>query len=226
MADQHADHVHRFNLLGGHLALDFVNTVDNRGSEHQQELIPDYPSLLAFVEQAGAITPEELRTVHRYFSYMSDHVGPILLETQCLREALFNALAAHIEGKTAARQDLAFISKCWRESAEQRILVPGPEHSYEWGWLAIERDRGSHLYPNRFLTEHEAIKVPLWRVAAAAGEFMTSKEMMAKVRICASKTCNWLFLDTTKSHTRRWCEMRVCGNRDKARRFYQRRKAQ
>src|SRR5437867_266741 len=38
-------------------------------------------------------------------------------------------------------------------------------------------------------------------------------------RACAADTCEWLFLDRTKNRTRRWCDMKICGNRAKARRF-------
>jgi predicted RNA-binding Zn ribbon-like protein len=44
----------------------------------------------------------------------------------------------------------------------------------------------------------------------------------ARVRECGSDTCFWLFLDHSKNGTRRWCDMKVCGNRAKARRHYQR----
>ena len=50
-------------------------------------------------------------------------------------------------------------------------------------------------------------------------------EDIANVRQCASETCSWLFLDKTKNHRRRWCDMKSCGNRAKARRYYQRQKA-
>jgi predicted RNA-binding Zn ribbon-like protein len=64
----------------------------------------------------------------------------------------------------------------------------------------------------------------LWPVAHAASELLTSEDL-AYVRRCASDSCAWLFLDKTKNHRRRWCEMKTCGNRDKARRYYQRQKA-
>jgi len=47
---------------------------------------------------------------------------------------------------------------------------------------------------------------------------------VAYVRACASKTCQWFFLDTSKNHRRRWCDMTKCGNRAKFQRFYSRKK--
>jgi predicted RNA-binding Zn ribbon-like protein len=47
-------------------------------------------------------------------------------------------------------------------------------------------------------------------------------EHPARVRKCANPDCPFWFLDTTRSGTRRWCSMTVCGNRLKARRHYRR----
>ena len=44
----------------------------------------------------------------------------------------------------------------------------------------------------------------------------------ARVRICEAPDCEWLFYDTSKNRSRRWCDMRQCGNRMKARRHYRR----
>ncbi|HEV2391667.1 MAG TPA: CGNR zinc finger domain-containing protein [Verrucomicrobiae bacterium] len=38
------------------------------------------------------------------------------------------------------------------------------------------------------------------------------------MRLCQGDTCGWLFVDSSKNHSRRWCDMRDCGNRAKARR--------
>lgn len=45
-----------------------------------------------------------------------------------------------------------------------------------------------------------------------------------RIRICAN--CNWLFLDRSRNGSRVWCDMAVCGNRQKARRHYRRRKTE
>jgi len=55
-------------------------------------------------------------------------------------------------------------------------------------------------------------------VVRAAVELLTSADI-ARVRTCADGSCAWLFLDTTRSRTRRWCDMKSCGNRSKVRRF-------
>ena len=63
----------------------------------------------------------------------------------------------------------------------------------------------------------------LWPIARAAGDLLAS-DQLRYVRACHSKTCEWFFLDTSKNHHRRWCDMTRCGNRAKVRRFYVRQK--
>jgi predicted RNA-binding Zn ribbon-like protein len=49
-----------------------------------------------------------------------------------------------------------------------------------------------------------------------------SQDSLRRLRIC--RNCNWLFIDRSRNGSRRWCDMAVCGNRQKARRYYHRRK--
>jgi predicted RNA-binding Zn ribbon-like protein len=55
-------------------------------------------------------------------------------------------------------------------------------------------------------------------VIRSAIELLTT-DAIGRVRLCADQSCAWLFVDTTRSGTRRWCDMKVCGNRNKVRRF-------
>jgi predicted RNA-binding Zn ribbon-like protein len=64
--------------------------------------------------------------------------------------------------------------------------------------------------------------LPLWVIAQSAAELLQSSAI-SHVHACASETCRWLFLDTSKNHSRRWCDMAICGNRVKVRRFQARR---
>jgi predicted RNA-binding Zn ribbon-like protein len=198
----------KFQLLGGHLVLDFTNTIDNRGSDREVELIPDYRSLIAFLEQTQAISGEEARRLARLASQVPESAEVIANEAQWLRESLYKVLSAAVDGQPPPPADLAVVSRACRQAGSKRDLIAG-EREFHWRWVG----------------DDESLQKPLWILAAAAGELVTSKDL-TKVGRCADPTCNWLFLDTTKSHTRRWCEMRVCGNRDKARRFYRKRQAQ
>jgi predicted RNA-binding Zn ribbon-like protein len=63
----------------------------------------------------------------------------------------------------------------------------------------------------------------LWSIARAAADLLAS-DQLPYVRACFSKSCEWFFLDTSKNHHRRWCDMTRCGNRAKVSRFYARQK--
>jgi predicted RNA-binding Zn ribbon-like protein len=52
---------------------------------------------------------------------------------------------------------------------------------------------------------------------------LLSADRMKRIKICAN--CCWLFLDFSRNSSRLWCDMAVCGNRQKARRHYRRRRA-
>jgi predicted RNA-binding Zn ribbon-like protein len=80
----------------------------------------------------------------------------------------------------------------------------GSGSEYDWEWLV----------------DDDLVRV-LWPVARSAAVLLVS-EQLSRVRICDADTCRWLFLDTSKSGRRRWCDMKVCGNRAKARRHYAR----
>ncbi len=61
-------------------------------------------------------------------------------------------------------------------------------------------------------------------VAWSASELLTSGQI-DHVKTCPGNHCGWLFLDTSRGHTRRWCSMTTCGNRAKARAHYERQQA-
>jgi len=59
----------------------------------------------------------------------------------------------------------------------------------------------------------------LWPIMRSAAELLTNGPL-DRLKQCAG--CSWLYLDASRNRTRRWCEMRVSGNRAKARRHYER----
>ncbi|MEW2315315.1 CGNR zinc finger domain-containing protein [Streptomyces bauhiniae] len=57
-------------------------------------------------------------------------------------------------------------------------------------------------------------------VIAADAISIISGERDGKLALCASPTCRAAFFDTSRSRTRRWCDMNTCGNREKKARFH------
>ncbi len=62
--------------------------------------------------------------------------------------------------------------------------------------------------------------VELEAATAASALSLLSPELRSRIRICCN--CGWLYLDRSRNGSRKWCDMTVCGNRQKARRHYRR----
>jgi predicted RNA-binding Zn ribbon-like protein len=58
-------------------------------------------------------------------------------------------------------------------------------------------------------------------VLAAAARAMADGSW-ERLKACRSDTCRWAFIDSARNHSRQWCDMKVCGNRAKARTFRER----
>jgi predicted RNA-binding Zn ribbon-like protein len=43
-----------------------------------------------------------------------------------------------------------------------------------------------------------------------------------RLKACRASDCEWAFIDNARNHSRAWCSMKSCGNREKARAFRER----
>jgi predicted RNA-binding Zn ribbon-like protein len=196
-----------FDLSGGNLALNFVNTVSHRPASQPIERLPDHRSLVAFGDESEVFPP---RVVDRLYAIAAEAPGrgkTALQGAIQLREALFVIFSAVAERRAIPGNALALLNLALQTaSAHGRVLHTG--RRFQWEWSGMD----------------SALDSVLWPIARAAADLLLSDDI-ANVRVCASDACAWLFLDTTKNHRRRWCDMKTCGNRVKARRHYERVKA-
>jgi predicted RNA-binding Zn ribbon-like protein len=203
----HANPKSPFEYTGGTLPLDFVNTVDGRANERQKELLTDYERLLQWAEGAEVITAKTGDRLRRLASEAPGQAQSALRHAIQLREAIHDIFSAVVERRGIPGAALAQLNAAVQNAADHARIVH-TNRRFAWEWSLPDSSLDSMLWP----------------VARAASELLTSEDLVY-VRHCASETCAWLFLDRTKNHRRRWCEMKTCGNRDKARRYYQRQKA-
>lgn len=188
-----------FELIGGNAALDLVNTLDWRFRDAgPEELIESYSDLLAFAEQSGLLTARQARRLGRETD--ETKASRVLSAARELREAAAEILYAALDGGNPSAGSIARLETLLKAARAQQRLV-GDSSGLRWEWPA-------ELSP----------ELPLWQLAGSAEELLTS-DKMSLLRACAKVDCRWLFLDTSKNHTRRWCDMKLCGNRMKARRF-------
>jgi predicted RNA-binding Zn ribbon-like protein len=139
-----------------------------------------------------------------------DEAARVFGAVVALREALHRVFLAKARGGEPDRGDLDLVQAALREALVHRSLVrAGDAFAYGWEETAA------------------ALEAPLWPIVASAAEVLTSAGELARVRVCGlyeTSECSWLFVDETRAHTRRWCSMKDCGNRAKARRHWARTK--
>jgi predicted RNA-binding Zn ribbon-like protein len=203
-----------FDLSGGHPALDLVNTLDHRfGDEGPVELLGDYGALLRFAQQTEVLEPGQVRVLTK--SVKPQAAARALRSVRELREALAAAFYGNLERRPPPAADI--------RTLEQQFLASERHRELHWQEAAAGNGPSGMAWRwGRFETEAE---LPVWILAERAAQLMLS-DAMQRVRACGADTCRWLFLDTSKNHTRRWCNMKICGNRMKARRFQARREAE
>lgn len=191
---------HPFQLVAGHPALDLVNTLDWRFRDTPpEELLPDYGELLRFTEECGLIDRSDARSLAR--TVTESKGASILAAVRELREAAAQVFYASLDGQTPPAAAIKTLAEIFGEArGRQRLLWRGSK--LEWA------------LPPRAATAD----LPLFLLSESTAELLAS-DALERVHTCDSPTCRWLFLDTSKNHTRRWCDMKICGNRMKARRF-------
>jgi predicted RNA-binding Zn ribbon-like protein len=195
-----------FELTGGALCLDFANTVDERPTDAPKDHLATYADLLSWGAQSGALGKEEAATLQRRAARSAAEAGRALARVREVREAIFSIFADRAAGRRPGREALDVLEAALPGALGRLRIVPAGE-GFAWGW---RRDEG-------------ALDAMLWPVIRSAADLLTSGDL-PRVRRCASPTCAWLFLDRSRNGTRRWCDMTVCGNREKARRFHRRAK--
>ena len=200
---------YEFELVGGRLCLDFVNTLNgSRETGETEEKLSAYGDLVAWGRQAGAVTEREARRLVKEAERDSDGAERALARARELREAIYRIFYAAAHGRRApAKTDLAVLNAALSEALAQQQLVKTNE-GFTWEWAAGD----------------DQLERVVWPVALSAAEVLTSGEV-ARTRVCEANDCAWLFMDLSKNRSRRWCDMKNCGNRAKSRRHYQRRRA-
>jgi predicted RNA-binding Zn ribbon-like protein len=212
----------KFSLCGGHPALDWVNSLDNRfRDDGPDELLENYGDLLRFTEQTGLLGAAQ----SRYLATQVDETagGSMLQAALKLREAaaaLFYqaAVAGTPPGAPSISLTTPITPATYANALQllERHLTEARRHQHlQWsaaGTKLIWSWSSPNPEPQR----------PVWLLAIQTSDLLMSDDM-TRLRTCECDTCRWLFLDTSKNHSRRWCDMKVCGNRMKARRFQARR---
>jgi predicted RNA-binding Zn ribbon-like protein len=196
----------RLGPLAPRVCLDFANTLDDRLTGHPHERLNGYADLVSWSQQSGILAKEAARGLAQEAARRPAEAAMALGRAIALREALYRIFSAVAGRRSVRPADLEPLNAVLGEAlAALRIVRTAA--GFAWGWSG---DIGG-------------LDRLLWPIAQSAAGLLTSAELRL-VRECAAPSCGWLFLDTSRNHSRRWCDMKACGNRAKARRHYERKK--
>jgi predicted RNA-binding Zn ribbon-like protein len=202
----------RYQLRGGASCLDFVNTVGWRLTDSPMEYLGSYEDLLAWERQAGLLSSDEAGALSDGAVTDPEGARAVMSRAIALREALHRVFSAGIADEPLD-EDAMSVFDCELSGALSRLrVVPAPGGAWAWGW-----DRGGDY-------GGPPLDVPLWPVVRSAAELLTSQKRR-RVKVCAGEGCGWMFLDESRNGSRRWCDSRDCGNRERVRKHLARRRA-
>jgi predicted RNA-binding Zn ribbon-like protein len=177
------------------LCLAFANSRYWRGTATPTEELNEPDDLLAWAARSERLSGATLRRFAQASSFFDAAIA--------LRETIHRCFAAAASGRAPRDADLAALNAALAEAPARRSVRPG-------GW-----DVG---------VPAPSVAVLLAPVLWSAADLFAGGQL-ARVRQCANPDCGWLFLDHSKTANRRWCSMSACGNRAKAHRHYQMRRA-
>lgn len=183
--------------FGGNLALDFANSIDRyRQTPDADALFPGYGNLLGWLFHAGFVSDDDVVVLMRLAKREPKEAVAVRRRAVALREAIFQSITQK------SSDHLPVINDEWRHAIahrQPRFLAETPIATWVWDSIV-------------------ALDQPL-RVIALEAMQLISSEQVLRVRQCESPGCAYLFLDTTRNGSRRFCRADVCGNRSRVQRF-------
>jgi predicted RNA-binding Zn ribbon-like protein len=186
------------------VCLAYANTLSWRGRARPVEELGGIGDLLRWVAKSAELAGSTVAEVEHWARAEPAAADRLFAAALALREAIYRIFHAVARGDALPDWDLAALNSALAAAPPRHRLAPAPV-GYGWqvGPAAISAS---------------GLLVPvLWSAAD-----LLASERCRRVRLCANEQCLWLFLDESKTGTRRWCNMASCGNRAKARRHYRR----
>ena len=189
-------------FLGGHVVLDFVNTVPWRLDPARViERLPDAAALIQWAHASELIGTQQRDELCAEAEADAALARTVATQARELRELLYGLLQPVTIGETPDDTEVDEVRRAVTDAlgnAEIATVVP------------------LHLVvPVRAVRDlPRALALSAWR--------LLQFDDLTRLRQCHDAGCGWLFMDRTKNASRVWCSSSDCGNRTRARRHYQR----
>ena len=189
-------------VIGGHPAVDFVNTLTAWDAGSPEDYLHSYDDLLEWSVMADLIGP---LSVKRLSANPEADKLAALEAARALRASMYAIFSARAAGKVLPRKALDHLNDVIRETIRWRRLGGDSETGFTeiccmWNFSGAPAS---------------AVLGP---VAWKAAELLELGDL-SRLKGCLGEHCGWLFLDTSKNRSRQWCSMKTCGNVAKVKRF-------
>jgi len=199
--------VNSLDLEGGVLCLDFVNTTSDRRHAPITDYFGDIEGFLYWaVNKAGIIEEKRALSLEKIIKADRPKADVFFKEAMDLRELLHDMFYRLSRQEKITASQLNSFNKVLREYLPQTQLQIKDE-----GFESVCSCEASSL---------QQLTAP---IVQSAHELLLSNKL-GRIKQCGSNNCGWLFLDTSKNGKRHWCSMKTCGSKDKAIKYYYRKK--
>jgi predicted RNA-binding Zn ribbon-like protein len=188
----------------GNLVLDFANTAEFHASDDPDEKLETYPDLVSWSQEAGLLTKDEAGELLLRDEQTPQKTEKSMRKAIALREIIYRIISAAAQGESPEKSDLAKFNQYVSEAFRKSQISPSDE-GFTWSWQEQE-ESGDRI---------------LWTLVREAANLITSEDIKRVGECADDRGCGYLFIDTSRNHSRRWCSMEDCGNRAKAQRHYQ-----
>ena len=186
-----------YRWTSGSLPLDFLETLGSRPSGFTRESLNSYADLVTWGEDVGLIEGDAAERLTKEAAANPLESAKVLKRALAFREGAYQVFASVAEGSRPSEEELAILTSGLRDAVVKSSITPTTD-GFTLGWPGTDR----------------SLDGILWPLVWSTFELLTSKDL-AQVRRCAARECGSVFVDTSKNHSRRWCDMKSCGNRAK-----------
>jgi predicted RNA-binding Zn ribbon-like protein len=194
-----------FQFVAHQRALDFVNT-ERMEAGTRLDLLEDFESLIQWLVEAGVLGEQASPSLLRQFADKNLR-ATAMKEARCLRSAIRSLAESGATGRDVPNAILNEINRVLREARTYREVV-----------------RTSVGFASNYCSEWNTPLQLLAPVAEAAADLLVHGDLRL-IKKCENPECILYIYDVTKNHSRRWCSMTACGNRNKVTAYRQRSRA-
>ncbi len=192
-------------IVGGHLALDFANTVDDPLGPARHDHAATYDDIVRWSLRVGILDERRASSLRRSARRRGREASRAVAAAHQLRDALNETFGAVVHGSVRLPASWLQLRDFATDAQAAAQLSRHDDGRLEWSWSDVSQ-----------------LTAPLHPIASAAAVLLVSDDLM-RVKQCAR--CPWLFLDVSRNHSRRWCDMDDCGRAEKIERYVARRAA-